>query len=270
MKTFLTLFLMMGFVSCGTHQLNRKIPKPEHDLFADESFLRWDKLRLHQGVSAVNLVANCYQSQIDETLEKLKLQISRTRPGHSYWLHVGNCYYQKSDFSKADFYFRLALQGAQGVERILVLNNLALIHFQNQQWERGKALLIESLELAPLAKVPRYNLAQLYLQFGLINQAIANLDHPVFRGATDPEINFALATAWLFRGDLIKSKVYFDLLSESFKLREDVSLVLALWFYKNGDWSQANKIFNQRDRSYVAEFSEMANKFEKLLEAKLK
>jgi predicted Zn-dependent protease len=90
----------------------------------------------------------------------------------------------------------------------IALNNLGLIHFKYEQWEKGKEFLRQSMALAPKFKVPRYNMSQLYLQFGLYDKAIEVLSDSAFRGHKDIDVYFSLANAYLYKGDLKKSSEY--------------------------------------------------------------
>lgn len=63
-------------------------------------------------------------------------------------------------------------------------------------------------------KVPRYNLSQLYLQFGQYDRAITLLNDNVFRGQKDADINF-LSPAHLYKGELSKAGSDFSLIPKA-------------------------------------------------------
>jgi tetratricopeptide (TPR) repeat protein len=270
MKTILSIFILSLLVSCGSSRLDRKIDDAAWDSLADESFLRWDEGRLEKHAGSQE-VAGCYKGEAKETLEKFKNEYQGRKDSPAYWLHIGNCYFVIEEWSKAEFYYRMTVDDSkQKTLKAIALNNLGLIHFKHEQWEKGKDLLRESMELAPKFKVPRYNLSQLYLQFGLYDKAIEILTESSLKGVKDVDIYFSLANAYLFKGDLKSAAQYFSAIPSEYYRREDIAATYALYLIKQGKLREAKAVMDDRDRSGVLELSQISQKIEKIVLQRLK
>jgi tetratricopeptide (TPR) repeat protein len=270
MKDKFILIILFSFISCSSQRIDRKIEDASWDSLADETFLRWGDNRLVSKGSS-HQVVNCYLGKTDETLKQFKKDYGSKNQSPYYWLHIGNCYFIKEDWSKAEFYYRMTLEdGKNSTLKSIALNNLGLIHFRYEQWEKGKNFLSESLKLTPKFKVPRYNLSQLYLQFGLYDKAITLLNDPLLKNHKDIDLYFSLANAYLFKGDLKNSHDYFAKIpKESFR-REDIAATYALFLIKKGDLEGAKTVIKDRDRSGVIELTAISQKIEKIIAQRLK
>lgn len=271
MKTILLLFIMLGLVSCSSSRIDRKIDDVTWDSLADESYLRWGDERLRKNANPNHTVVNCYQGKSQEALNQYKKDFITQNQSPYYWLHIGNCYFIEENWTKAEFFYRMTLEEtkAQTVKSI-ALNNLGLIHFKYEQWEKGKEYLSQSMALAPKFKVPRYNMSQLFLQFGLYDKAIEVLNDNAFRGHKDIDVYFSLANAYLYKGDLGRSSQYFKMIPDEHFRREDIAATYALYLIKTGKMNEAQMVMKNRDRSGVPELTMIAQKIEKILLQRMK
>jgi tetratricopeptide (TPR) repeat protein len=276
MKTLMTtmstgLLAAFLFVSCTSQRIDRKIDHSEWDSLADESYLRWGENRLKKDSQGAPEVVKCYQGKSKETLDLYRKEYLTRKDGPYYWIHVGNCYFVDEKWTKAEFFYRQALDEAKTANiKSIALNNLGLIHFKHEQWERGRERLKEAIALAPKFKVPRYNLSQLYLQFGLYEKAIETLNHASFKAKKDIDVHFSLANAYLYKGDLKEAGRYFSLIPKGFFSREDIAATYALYLIKMGNIQEASRIMKERDRSGVVELTVISQKIEKILSQRMK
>lgn len=270
MKEFTVIFTLLALISCSSQRIDRKINDSSWDSLASETYLRWGENRLDKVTDSKQSVVNCYKGQTKETLEIFKKEYLVRKEDPNYWLHIGNCYFIEEKWVKAEFYYRLALEEAKTpTVKSIALNNLGLISFKFEQWEKGKTSLNQSIALAPNFKVPRYNLSQLYLQFGLYDKAIDTLGHQVFRGHKDIDVHFSLANAYLYKGELEKSKMYFDSIPKEHLKREDIAATYALYHIRIGNLKLAKEIMDDRNRSGVVELTAISHKIEKILSQRM-
>jgi tetratricopeptide (TPR) repeat protein len=238
----------------------------ELDTLADESFLRWSDARLVNRNNKDFEVARCYSGESQQTLDFFKKNYLKKEEMPYYWLHIGNCFFSKNEWLKSEFYYRLALEDSKEPKiKSIALNNLGLIHFQFAQWEKGKEFIQKSIDMSPGFKVPRFNLAQLFLQFGLFEKAIECLSHPLFARTKDVDLYFSFANAYLFKGDLKKAGHYFSLIPPNNLKREDIAATYALYLLRVGDFEKASFVMNERKRSGIPELTAIAQKIEKLM-----
>jgi tetratricopeptide (TPR) repeat protein len=256
----LTCFLFL--VSCSSSRIDRKIDDKNWDALSGETYLRWGEKRL-QGVA--DEVAKCYQGETSGALENFRKNFLTKSESPYYWLHIGNCFFMEKSWSKAQFYYRLGLESERPHIKSIALNNLGLLSFKFEQWEQGRDYLEKAIALLPAHKVPRFNLSQLYLQFGLYHRAIEVLGHECFRGDKDLDVYFSLANAHLFKGDLENAEKYFRMIPQNFKRREDIAATLALLQLKKGQLKEAKDTMRERERSHVQQLTAVSQKIEKIL-----
>jgi tetratricopeptide (TPR) repeat protein len=186
-------------------------------------------------------------------------------------LHIGNCYFLNDQWAKAEFFYRLSLENSKtNQEKALAFNNLAMIEFKFEQWEKGREFLRQSITAAGNFKVPHFNLSQVYIQFGLFDKAIDILSGPMFKDSKDVDVYFSLANAYLFKGDLSRSGSYFNLLPQEHFKREDIAASYALYLLKQNKIHAAKTIMDDRDRSHVIMVTEISQRIEKLIGLRLK
>jgi tetratricopeptide (TPR) repeat protein len=271
MKLIFLIMLSLFFVACSSSRIERKINDVTWDSLADESYLRWGESRLQKYVVKDHPVVKCYQGEVKETLQQYRKDYLTKNQHPLYWLHVGNCYFIQESWSKAEFFYRMTLDEIKLPSiQAIALNNLGLIYFKYQYWEKGKEFLRRSMVLGPKLKVPRYNLSQLFLQFGHYDRAIDVLSDSAFRDHKDIDVYFSLANAWLFKNDLKKSAFYFNMIPEEHFRREDIAATYALFLIRKGKIQDAKQIMTKRNRSDVPELTLISQKIEKILLQRLK
>ena len=263
--------LLVFIVSCSSSRIERKIEDVTWDTLADETYLRWTDDRLSKLANPNHKVVKCHQGEVKQALIQFRSSFPLKENDPYYWLHLGNCYFLNDSWIKAEFYYRLFLdENKTQIMKSVALNNLGLIYLKYEQWEKAKTYFTQSSQLAPRFKVPKFNLAQLYLQFGYHDKAIEILNSSAFSGHKDVDVYFSLANAHLFKGELEKSKQYFSLIPKEHFSREDIAATYALFLLKLGYNKEAFSIIDRRDRSNVQEVTVISQKIEKELLQRMK
>jgi tetratricopeptide (TPR) repeat protein len=271
MKTLLTLAILLTLGACSSSRIDRKIDDVTWDSLADESYLRWGETRLEKYADPDHAVVQCYRGKEAETLAQYKRDFLTKGSHPYYWLHIGNCYFIQEAWTRAEFFYRMAVDEAKlPTVKSIALNNLGLVALKYEQWEAAKEQLRQSMALAPRFKVPRYNLSQLYLQFGLYDRALEVLSDGAFRGHKDIDVYFSFANAYLFKGDLEAAGEYFGRIPREHFTREDIAATYALYQIRTGDLPGARATMKARDRSHVRELTAISQKIEKILLQRMK
>lgn len=271
MKLALIVTGLLVLSSCSSSRIDRKIDDVAWDSLTDESYLRWGESRLKKNAKYEHQVIGCYQGEASETLNSFKKEYITKNQGPYYWLHIGNCYFIQENWTKAEFFYRMTLEETKiSTVKSIALNNLGLIHFKYEQWEKGKDFLTDSMKIAPQFKVPRYNMSQLYLQFGFFDKAIEVLKDKAFRGHKDIDVYFSLANAYLYKGDLKASAEFFELIPKENFRREDIAATYALFLIKHGRIQEAKEVMHNRNRSGVLELTNISQRIERMISLRLK
>jgi len=265
------IFILFFLFSCTTSRFQRKIQDPNMDAFKNESFQRWSDHRLNQLLISENKGVPCYQGRSKDVLEQLKKDYFQNNRSSDFWLIIGNCFFMDENWNKSEFFYRLALEESKVAEiKSMALNNLALIQFRYNLWEEGREYLIQSISLKKDFKVPRFNLSQLYLQFGLYDDVITLLENEEFGSIQDVDIFFTLGSAYFFKGEVVKAQTYFNKVAPEEFLREDMALTYALFLINIGNPIEAKKLMKRRKHSDIPEISFISKKIEKLISEVLK
>src|SRR5690606_8552678 len=149
--------------------MNRTIPVASWDALKEESVIRWDQQRLSTLTSSNAL---CYQGEVKKGLDSLKKSFYERRRNSNYCIEVGNCYFQSNKFYQAKFYYQPALNETKNNKvKGMAYNYLGIIALEQKNWSIAQELFLHSSKQDGSLKVPRYNLALLYLDFNLIDQA---------------------------------------------------------------------------------------------------
>ena len=267
MKSPSFLLALFLFIACSSQKRLNKIADSDWDSMSQESFVRWDSKRLASFDQKDQLIQGCYKGDIEQSLQEYKKRFLKKDEQPYYWLHIGNCYYLKSDLKKAAFYYRLMLEDAKDPTlKALTNNNLAVIALQNRRWDQARELLKLSAKNHPDLKVPQFNLALLYLQFGHQDRAIAILEGKSFKGFKDIDVYHVLAHAYLYKGNLQKAESYLKLIPQELANREDIAVTHSLYLIRKGEFKNAGKVIKSRTPAGIPEAEFAAKEIESIIE----
>jgi uncharacterized protein HemY len=266
MKSTIVIAFLLFLASCASPRLERKIADQSFDSLSDETFLRYNDARLSESKT---LVSRCYKGESEKVLKEYREKFLKKDQDSEYWVHIGNCYFVSNQWSKSEFYYQLALDSKKKSIQALAMNNLGLLSFKYEQWERGKEFLQKAMVLAPHSKVPRFNMAQLYIQFGHYKEALDLLNSSMFKGKRDVDVMFSFANIALYQNDLQTAEKWFKEIPVSYLKREDIAITYSLYLIRKGLLAQAQEVLAGRERSQVPQLTEMSAKAEKILKTRL-
>lgn len=246
----LLLFSSLILIACSHGpSINRTIPVSQWDSLKEESVMRWDKERLSSLTSANAL---CYQGEVEKGLEALKNSFYERRTDSHYWIEIGNCYFLSKKFSQAEFYYQLALNETKN-NRIkgIAYNNLGIIALEQINWSIAQELFLKSINTDNKLMVPRYNLALLYLDFNLVDQAQDLVES--YKNVTDIDFMAINARIYLLKNDLKSAGNLFNKLPGFSLKRSDISVLYAWYLTMVKDFNRASEILNTREPSSIKE-----------------
>ncbi|HLT22813.1 MAG TPA: hypothetical protein VKZ84_05200 [Bacteriovoracaceae bacterium] len=247
----LTLLLSLIFLYSCSHgpAMNRTIPVASWDALKEESVIRWDQQRLSTLTSSNAL---CYQGEVKKGLDSLKKSFYERRRNSHYWIEVGNCYFLSKKFSQAEFYYQLALNETKNNKvKGMAYNNLGIIALEQKNWSIAQELFLQSIKQDGSLKVPRYNLALLYLDFNLIDQAQKLVEN--YRNISDVDFLVINARIYLLKNDLKSAGVLFNKLPDFSLKRADISVLYAWYLTLVKDFNRAGNVLSSREPSSIKE-----------------
>ena len=196
------------------------------------------------------MIRACYEGDFDEAFALMDKEHDRYRENPSFWNQVGTCHYLKGNKRKALLFYNKALEFSSSFSP--ALNNIGVMYRKDGKDQKAEVAFSRAIESANFAKTPRFNLAQLYLDYGLYNNAIAQFR--VLEGSKDVDVYAGLGTAYLMAGDYKRSASYFGKISAKFYERPYIGINAALAFYKIGKSGQARDILSDIDQDQLGPF----------------
>jgi len=227
--------------SCATKTLTSKVIDPNQDSFKEEAFLRYTTDRL-EGLekTAYGAVSKCHQGDYNEGLKALQITMKENKKNPEYWNQIGMCYFLSENYAKAEFYFELSLNNSR--QRFSpALNNIGVLKLKTRHYEDALNYFKKAAKMGRSNNVPLFNQAQVYLQFNLVDQAGPILKELNKKNKTDPDVLFSLGTVYLLKGNTKDSLYLFNKISNSYKKREDVTLVKAIGLYEQKKYYEAKE-----------------------------
>lgn len=140
--------------------------------------------------------AFCYDGVFSKAFSLADKNYSAFKKNPGYWNQIGNCYYLKNDYKKAILFYNKA----KGLNPNFTpaLNNLGVVFQTQGDFKKALFFYKSAVNLSAAAKTPRFNLANIYLKFGIVNKACSLFNALSGSSPMDVDIINAKATCALF------------------------------------------------------------------------
>lgn len=274
MKVKITLFffILVFVFGCATKHLTSKVDNENQDTFRDEAFLRFSESRLESLKNTkFKSQALCHEGKTVEGLKVLKKQTKQRKREASFFNEIGMCYFLAENYPKAEYFFNLSLSKARAKVYPPALNNLAVIKLKNRHYQEALSLFSKAAKSTRSSKIisPRFNIAQIYLEFNLADSAMPILRDLNQRGPQDPDILLSLAAAQLLKGQTKAAQTTLRSIPSSFRQRDDVGLAEAIALYESGRYQETKELLEEQQFGRYLPIKRSARKLQKLVEAKI-
>lgn len=261
------LFLSLVFLVSCSHgpKINRSISEANWDALKEESLMRWDVNRLSQ---ATKVQTSCYKGEVKEGLSHLKDSFFKRAKDSHYWIEIGNCFFLDKKFSQAEFYYQMVInETKENRFKAIAYNNLGIIALEQENWSIAQDFFTKSMSLESRFKVPRYNLALLFLDFNLIDQAQSLVEKE--QNIADVDFMSINARIYLLKNDVASAGKIFNRLPQFSLKRADISVLYAWYLTMVKDYNKANSVLTTREPSSIKELETFKNKISEDISSKL-
>ncbi len=242
MKT-LALCLLFVFIGCSTTRDNKQSNDDVSDLVMTEQALK-----------------KCFD---DKTLDGLKLLKKQFKSNSiKYWNSVGSCYFIRGNLNKALVYFQQAL--TIDSKNPAVLHNLALVFSEKSNPNKAIGLYEKVLQTNKGFSITKFNLAHLYLKYGLVHKSNRMFKDLEAANSQDPVILSGLGITYYLLNQNQLALNYFKRLPDHYIQKAVVANYYTMLLNDLGKNQQARKIasVDHIDESGVEDFT---NKVKKLV-----
>ena len=217
-------------------------PDSLKDSLIEETVHRMPNMKLEETKDGVDemsqLAIFCYNEDFKKAFILIDNLYRRYQKHPGYWNQVGNCYLLQGDLRKAELFYLQSLQYNQNYAP--AYNNLGSLHIRRKEYEKALSAFKKAHKLNRSSLTPIYNLAQMYLNFGVVGKAKKFLLAIENQRSGDPRVLSALGTAYLFQGKIKKSLSYFNKVSSDSRKHPSVGLnyVIALVISENKELAE--------------------------------
>ena len=187
------------------------------------------------------LASLCYEKKFDEAVSLVRKINKKYVSNPIFWNHVGTCFLLKKERRKALLFFNKSISFKSNYAP--ALNNLGIMYVFENDYSRALVAFKKAKRYKNFSSIPRLNLANLYLNFGLFDKSIKELSTLYAISSSDVDVLNLLGTAYLMKGEYKKSLSYYSKIDSDFfeDPRFGINYAVALSF--NGNNNKAKKMF---------------------------
>lgn len=265
-KFLCAISLLLLLASCATSQFKSTIENNSEDLLAEESFMRYNSIRLDQNEKKnisfiIEATRACHAEKFKKGLEILEENTEANKKNPEFWNAMGTCYLLKKEFNKGSFFYNLGLEALQNETRpiqkrlveAMIKNNLALLTLKNGRTNEAYDLFKEASTIAPEFHTPVFNMAQIYMEFQQNEKALELLEGLRQKNSKDVDVLYSLAVLYQRINQAKKSYLAINGINPQYLNRADIVGVYALNLFQNKEYEKAKTILEKR--TYAEEFN---------------
>ena len=255
MKFILTLITLLALVGCASKSRPRKTVEYSLDGLRQESLKRYKIKHLDNKNLKNKNLAQCHKGQYNEALTDLKSQIDSKSNKFNYWNQISTCYILKKEYSKAEYFLKLANSFTKSKKHhAIILNNFGVINLEKQNYQKAIDYFKAAIDKDKYALTPKYNLSQIFLKFGLYKNSEKILNELL--RAENKDIDFLNSYAHLKlmqKKYNLALKTFYQIPTE-YHSRDDIATNLAMTYLMMNKRTKAKEIIDnakKQDPHYI-------------------
>ncbi len=197
------------------------------------------------GDPLAELAVHCSKRDFKKAFELAGAAFNKYQKVAAYWNQIANCHLSSGSYRKALLFYNKALEVTPNY--VPALNNIGVLYSRQGQDQKALVAFDRASKAGKFSNTPRYNLAKLYLTYGLAEEAL-----PIFQGLlsqaeSDVDLLNSVASSLFLLSDYQKAWTYYQQIPRSEWKRAEIGINLALTMKKIGQDREGEKIFRQID-----------------------
>ena len=248
MKVLILIFCLFSF-GCA-HKMNlRSLDESPLDGLRFESLNRYNSNRLETISKEHKTIAMCHKGDYNKAQEEFKLSLDKNKNQPRYWNHLATCYLLNNNLSQAKFYFDLALKTAKKDKTMqsIIYNNLGIYYSKLAQDQLALTAFETSIKFSKKHLTSKYNLAQVYLKYGLYKKAEVILEDLIKVAPNDVDFINSIGHLNLMSGNYKKAKYYYEKIPQKYMKRDDFATNYSMTLYMLQSYKEALKILKEAE-----------------------
>lgn len=203
----------------------------------------------------------CSENDIDQGLEKADTQYYQYKSHPDYWNAIGICFYKKKQFRKSLLYLQKSLDINSNYAP--TINSFGMVYLAQNNQNKAYEAFSAAIKKSPGAIIPRINLAQLLMSYGLYSKAetlLSNINNV-------PEASQLLGIINYYTKNKEVALKELQVLWEAEKVHGSFGLNYSIVLAKAGNMTDAKKVLKSIQKKLVTK--EQYQTVEKIIEGEL-
>lgn len=209
----------------------------------------------------------CYQKRFKQAHILISNNAKIYSKNPIYWNQVGTCFLLEDNRRKALLFYNRALSLKSNY--VPALNNLGVMYMKENDFSRALVAFKRAKKSANFSRTPRFNLANLYLSFGLYGQAEGLLKTLAEFSNKDIDVLNMLATSQLMQGKSAQAVSTFSRINKDMQERANIGINYALALYQTGKPAEARDMLEDIDGKTLSHWKRYYQKVSKYIGGKL-
>lgn len=189
----------------------------------------------------MEITLRCSRGDFSKAFQVASKYFNRYQKVAAYWNQVANCHLNQGSHRKALLFYNKALEVKPNY--IPALNNIGVMYSRMDQDQKALVAFERANSVSKFAKTPRYNLAKMYLVYGLAEPALPILKGLLEATPSDLDLQNAVANAYFLMSDYRTAYAHFQKIPNDHWTKPEVGLNLAVTLKKLGKADDAMTVF---------------------------
>ena len=194
------------------------------------------------GDPLVEMSVSCSQKDFKGAFEIASKNFNKYQKVAPYWNVVANCHLNQGNYRKALLFYNKALEVSPNY--VPALNNIGVMYSRQDQDQKALVAFERANKQSKFSKTPRYNMAKLYLTYGMAENAQPVFESLLTGSPNDVDLLNATAASYFLMSDYNKALGFYQRIPESQWNRAEIGLNLALTLKKTGKAKEARQVFS--------------------------
>lgn len=223
------------------------------DSLVRESLARLPEAQLYDLQDSEDIInqilSACYRRQFADA-QKMMDQVYRSYNKHpTYYNAVGTCWYLQGKPKKAMIFYNKARE--IDPKFAPAYNNMGVIHQKEGKDQSAIKAYEEAVKYSSFSRTPNFNLAQLYLHYGMADKALALAQGIYADNAQDPDVIGLMANSYFIQGKIDQALRFFGQIDRKALRRAHLGLNYAVALKIKGQNDLAEDVFSDIDQRTI-------------------